>query len=146
MINSIESDRLQRLIERKEASYKKIKAMDPENPLLKFLNSEITLLRDEILPIILCNTVTDYMEYRNFVTRSLRRLERHPLARKTNDLLVHIHLRDSGVEKPLAAFASNMKMSDTVITDLIINEKPESVYPLYFAEPNFHRIDYVNVP
>jgi hypothetical protein len=142
MINSIESDRLQRLIDRKEASYKKMKEEDPDNPALKYLNSEITLLRDEILPIILCNTVTDYVEIRNFVTKSLRKLERHPLARSTNDLLVHIHLKDSGVDKPLAALASNLSARDVIINDIMINEMPRAIWPMYYSTPNLYTIDH----
>lgn len=141
MINSIESDRLQRLIDRQKAYAEKLKQEDPENPALKYLNSDITLLEELILPVVLCNTVTDYVEIRNFITRSLRALERHQLAKKTNDIVVHIHLKDSGVDTPVAALASNMRMRDTIAIDLTINEKPEALYPLYYATPEYHRID-----
>lgn len=139
MINSIESDRLQRLIDRKEASYKKIKEKNPDDPALKFLNSEITLLRDEILPIILSNTVTDYVEIRNFVTRSMRRLEQKPNAAKNaTDLLIHFHLKDNptlippGEEEPvpMVAYFSNMKHGQQFTADLFINNQQALCYPL----------------
>lgn len=146
MINSIESERLQRLIDRKTAQYEKLKSEDPENKALLYLSSEITLLRDTIMPIVLCNTTVDYSEIRDFVTRSIRRLEKLPLGRKVNDLVLHFHLKDSGVTKPIAAFASNMRSIDTIFIDMMINEKPESIYPYYFATPEFERIDKINNP
>lgn len=78
----------------KSKRYQDLKKKDPDNVALPYLNSEITFLRDIILPIILSNTTVDYAEIRNFVTRSLRELESHPLAKKTTDLLLHIHLKD----------------------------------------------------
>jgi hypothetical protein len=139
MINSIESDRLQRLIDRKEASYKKMKEEDPNNPALKYLNSEITFLRDEILPIILCDTVTDYVEIRNFVTNCFRKLERRPVAAKNaTDILIHFHLKDNptlvpkgGNEPiPMAAYFSNMRHEQQFTTELYVNNKKVFPYPL----------------
>lgn len=94
MINSIESERLETLIRNKTKRYREIKEKDPENVALPYLNSEITFLRDSILPVVLENTTVDYSEIRNFVTRSLRKLESHPLARKTTDVVLHIHLKE----------------------------------------------------
>lgn len=144
MINSIESERLQRLIDRKTAQYEKLKSEDPENKALLYLSSEITLLRDTIMPIVLCNTTVDYSEIRDFVTKSIRRLEKLPLGRKVNDLVLHFHLKDAGETKPIAAFASNMRYSDAIFIDMMINEKPESIYPFYFATPQFTRIDKID--
>ena len=141
MINSIESERLQRLIDRKTAQYEKLKSEDPENKALLYLNSEITFLRESILPIVLSNTTIDYIEIRNHVTRSLRSLERHPLARRINDLLIHFHLKDPGIVTPLAALSSNLRSTDTIVTDLEINGLSEQVLPVYFAQPDYYRLD-----
>lgn len=141
MINSLESERLERLIDNKERRYQKLKAEKPDDPALLYLNSEITFLRDSILPIVLCNTTVDYVEIRNHVTRSLRSLERHPLARRINDLLIHFHLKDPGIETPLAALSSNLRSTDTIVTDLEINGLSEQVLPVYFAQPDFYRLD-----
>ena len=146
MINSIESERLERLIERKEKHYEKLKAEKPDDPALLYLNSEITFLRGSILPIVLCNTTVDYSEIRNHVTRTIRSLERHPLARRINDLLIHFHLKDPGIVTPLAALSSNLRITDTIVTDLEINGLSEQVLPVYFAQPNVHRIDYNEKP
>ena len=141
LINSIESERLQRLIDRKTAQYEKLKSEDPENKALLYLNSEITFLRESILPIVLSNTTIDYIEIRNHVTRSLRSLERHPLARRINDLLIHFHLKDPGIVTPLAALSSNLRSTDTIVTDLEINGLSEQVLPVYFAQPDYYRLD-----
>lgn len=141
MINSLESERLERLIERKEKRYKKLKAEKPDDPALLYLNSEITFLRESILPIVLSNTTVDYIEIRNHVTRSLRSLERHPLARRINDLLIHFHLKDPGIVTPLAALSSNLRSTDTIVTDLEINGLSEQVLPVYFAQPDYYRLD-----
>lgn len=141
MINSLESERLERLIENKERRYQKLKAEKPDDPALLYLNSEITFLRESILPIVLCNTTVDYTEIRNHVTRSLRSLERHHLARSFNDILIHFHLKDSGIVKPLAALSSNLRSNDTIVTDLEINGLSEQVVPVYFAQPDFYRLD-----
>ena len=132
MINSLESDRLQRLIDRKEASYKKLKEEDPDNPALKFLNSEITLLRDEIMPIILSNTTVDYSEIRNFVTQSMRRLESRPnAARKATDLLIHFHLKEPKEgEQPVVACFSNIGHQRQFVTELYVDNKQALSYPL----------------
>ena len=141
MINSIESERLTRLIERKEKHYQKLKAEKPDDPALLYLNSEITFLRDEILPIVLTNTTVDYSEIRDYVTRSMRKLERHPLCRKTNDILFHFHLKDSGLENPVVAFATNMRMEDTILFDFSVNGLSEYVVPFYFGKPTIYRLD-----
>lgn len=106
MINSLESQQLDSLIKQKTKRYKEIQEKEPDNPALLYLNSEITFLRDVIMPIILEQTTVDYSELRTFVTRSLRRLEQHPLARKTTDLIIHLHLKDPD-GKSVAAISSN---------------------------------------
>lgn len=146
MFNSIESERLQRLIDLKTAQYEKLKSNDPDNKALLYLSSEITLLRDTIMPIVLCNTTVDYSEIRNHVTQTIRSLERHPLARRINDLLIHFHLKDPGIVTPLAALSSNLRITDTIVTDLEINGLSEQVLPFYFAQPIVHRIDYNDKP
>lgn len=106
MINSLESQQLDSLIKQKTKRYKEIQEKEPDNPALLYLNSEITFLRDVIMPIILEQTTVDYSELRTFVTRSLRKLEQHPLARKTTDLIIHLHLKDPD-GKNVAAISSN---------------------------------------
>lgn len=106
MINSLESQQLDSLIKQKIKRYKEIQEKEPDNPALLYLNSEITFLRDVIMPIILEQTTVDYSELRTFVTRSLRKLEHHPLARKTTDLIIHLHLKDPD-GKNVAAISSN---------------------------------------
>lgn len=108
MIDSIESERLDRLIKSKVERYKKMKDEDPENKALPYLNSEIAFLQNTIMPIVLSETTLDYSEIRNFVTRSIRKLERHPLSRKTTDLILHIHIKDADDgETPIAAIAQS---------------------------------------
>lgn len=99
MINSIETERLERLIRDKILRYNKLKEEDTDNKALPYLNSEITFLQESILPIMLCNTTVDYMEMRNFMTSALRNLENHNMSRLTTDLLIHIHLHDPAPAK-----------------------------------------------
>lgn len=131
MINSIESERLTRLIERKEKHYQKLKAEKPDDPALLYLNSEITFLRDEILPIVLTNTTVDYSEIRNFVTTSMRRIENNRnLAKIATDLIIHFHIRNPEPGKRyVAAKASNMpqRLNDFNVN---INYEEALIYPL----------------
>lgn len=121
MINSLESERLDRLIKNKVERYKKLKEEDPDNPALLYLNSEITFLRDSIMPIVLAETTVDYSEIRNFVTRTIRSLENHPLSRRTTDVILHIHLKqpESG-KKPLAAIAQSHDKNE-IDAELYVN-------------------------
>lgn len=128
MINSIESERLDRLIRQKVKRYKELQEEDPDNAALPYLNSEITFLRDSIMPIVLAETTVDYSEIRNFVTRSLRSLENHPLARKTSDLLLHIHLKDPDGE-PLAAVARSHD-PDKIEAEVYVNFEKAKMYHL----------------
>lgn len=132
MINSIESERLERLIKRKTASYNKMKAEDPENPALKFLNSEITFLRDDILPIILTNTTVDYSEIRDYVTRCMRKLENHPAAARTaTDMLIHFHLKEAREDKkPIVVCFSNIGHQRQFVADLFVDNREALSYPL----------------
>ena len=131
MINSIESERLQRLIDRKTSQYEKLKSEDPDNKALLYLNSEITLLRDTIMPIVLCNTTVDYAEIRNFVTLAMRRVEnRKALAKKATDLLIHFHIKNPEPgEAYIIAKASNMEERLNTF-DAIINYEQALIYPL----------------
>ena len=142
MINSIESERLQRLIDRKQETYNKLKEEDPDNKALQYLNSEITLLRDTIMPIVLSNTTVEYSEIKDFVIRSMRKFERHANRQRFGDVLFHVHLKDSGITRPVCGFSSNMRMTDTIVPNIMINGLSEQVVPFYFAEPIFHRMDY----
>lgn len=128
MINSLESERLERLIRDKIKRYMKLQEENPENPALLYLNSEITFLRDSIMPIVLANTTVDYSEIRNFVTRSVRSLERHPLARKTSDLILQIHLKDPDGE-PLAAVARSHDKNE-IEAELYVNFEKAKMYHL----------------
>lgn len=131
MINSIESERLQNLIDRKMASYEKLKATDSDNPALKFLNSEITFLRDTIMPIVLCNTTVDYSEMRNFFTLAMRKIEKRPVAAKTvTDILMHYHIKNPEPGKQyIVAKASNMEERLNMF-EATINYEPAIIYPL----------------
>lgn len=131
MINSIESERLQRLIDRKTAQYEKLKSEDPENKALLYLSSEITLLRDTIMPIVLCNTTVDYSEIRDFVTLSMRRIEnRKNLAKRTTDLLLHFHIKNPNPGDPyVVAKASNIEDRLSMF-DATINYEQAIVYTL----------------
>ena len=143
MVNSIESERLTRLIERKEKHYQKLKEEKPDDPALLYLNSEITFLRDEILPIVLCNTTVDYMEIRNFVTRSMRTLENNrTAARNSSELLIHFHLKEpTWIPKkdgkpiteepvPVAAYFSNIGHNRQFTVDLFVDNKEAWSCPL----------------
>ena len=131
MVNSIESERLQRLIDRKQETYKKLKQEDPDNKALLFLNSEITLLRDVIMPIVLCNTTVDYSEIRNFVTLTMRKIEQNKyMARKATDLVVHFHLKNPEPgESYVVAKSSNMPERLNNF-DVQINYEQALIYPL----------------
>ena len=143
MINSVESDRLQNLIDRKTAQYEKLKAEDPDNKALLYLNSEITLLRDTIMPIVLCNTTVDYAEIRDFVTRSMRKLENHRnAARNASDLLIHFHIKEpvfipkkdgkplTEDPVPLTVYFSNIGHDRQFTPELFIDNKESLCYPL----------------
>lgn len=131
MINSIESERLQRLIDRKLESYNKMKEEDPENKALLYLNSEITLLRDVIMPIVLCNTTIDYSEIRDFVTLTMRKVERNKnLAKMATDLVLHFHLKNPEPGKQyIVAKASNME-DRLNLFDIQINYEQALIYPI----------------
>lgn len=131
MINSIESERLQRLIDRKLESYNKMKEEDPENKALLYLNSEITLLRDVIMPIVLCNTTIDYSEIRDFVTTTMRKVERNRnLAKMATDLVLHFHLKNPEPGKQyIVAKASNME-DRLNLFDIQINYEQAIIYPI----------------
>jgi hypothetical protein len=110
MINSMESDRLQKLIDFKRSQYMKKKESNPDDPALKYINSEVALLAEEILPIILENTTFEYRDIRNFITRIMRKAERHPKAKEITDLRIHIKIKDPEPgERPVLALASTEK-------------------------------------
>ena len=131
MINSVESDRLQNLIDRKTAQYDKMKSENPDNKALLYLNSEITLLRDVIMPIVLCNTTVDYSEIQNFVITKMRRIEyNRNLAKTVTDMIFHFHIRNPEPGKRyIAAKASNMpsRLNDFSVN---INYEEALIYPL----------------
>lgn len=132
MINSIESDRLSKLIDRKLKLYREKQDADPDDPALKYLNSEITFLRDQILPIVLCETTVNYSELRDYMTRTMRKVEERPtLARTATDLLIHFHLKDPKEGKqPIVAYASNMGHQRQFCTEMFIDDKEALTYPL----------------
>ena len=132
MINSIETERLERLIERKRLQLEKLKAESPENKAILYLNSEITFLEDSVLPILLNDTTVDYMEIRNFITLSLRDLERNRnVAKKATEFVVHFHLRDAQPgEDPLAVCVSNIGLHRQFVSDLYVDNHKALILPL----------------
>lgn len=132
MINSIETERLERLIERKRLQLEKLKAESPENKAILYLNSEITFLEDSVLPILLNDTTVDYMEIRNFITLSLRDLERNRnVAKKATEFVVHFHLRDTQPgEDPLAVCVSNIGLHRQFVSDLYVDNHKAQILPL----------------
>lgn len=141
MYNSIPSERLTKLIDYKIKRYNELSAGNPDSPALKYIDGEIKLLQDTILPIVLENTAVAYREIQKFVTTALKKLEKHPLASRTNDVLIHLHLKDSGKEPSVAALFSNMSMKDTIVVDISINQRPESIVPVYYSAPTIYRIN-----
>ena len=141
MYNSFASERLIKLIDYKMKRYNELMASNPDSPALKYIDAEIKLLQDTILPIVLDNTAIAYREIQNFVTASIKKLEKHPLSGRTNDILLHLHLKDSGTENPIAVLFSNMRDSDIITLDLSINQKSEQIVPVYFSKPTIYRID-----
>lgn len=132
MINSIETERLERLINRKKQQLQKLKSESPDNKAILYLNSEITFLEDSIMPILLADTTVDYMEIRNFITRSMRELERYKVvARKATELVLHFHLKDQAPgDDPLAVCFSNIGMSRQFVTDLYVDNHEAMILPL----------------
>lgn len=114
MINSIESERLQKLIDYKISTYKKLKEENPDSKALLYLNGEITLLRDMIMPIVLTNTVYDYAEIRNFITKSMRRIENSHHAKEATDIMFHFRLKDTEGERK-CYFISNDDDMDIIM-------------------------------
>ena len=141
MYNSFASERLIKLIDYKLKRYNELAASNPESPALKYIDAEIKLLQDTILPIVMENSSIGYKEIQSFVITSMKKLEKHPLAKRTNDILFHLHMKDSGSENPIAAFFSNMRDSDVIAIDLSVNQKSEQIVPVYFSQPTFYRID-----
>lgn len=141
MYNSFASERLIKLIDYKMKKYNELAAKNPDSPVLKYIDGEIKLLQETILPIVLDNTAVIYREIQNFVTTSMKQLERHPLASRTNDLLFHLHLKDSGTANPIAVLFSNMRESDVISLDISVNQKSEQIVPIYFSMPTYYRID-----
>ena len=108
-----------------------MKEEDPENKALLYLNSEITLLRDVIMPIVLCNTTIDYSEIRDFVTLTMRKVERNRnLAKMATDLVLHFHLKNPESGKQyVVAKASNME-DRLNLFDIQINYEQALIYPI----------------
>ena len=131
MVNSIESARLQKLIESKEKLYKERKSANPDDKSLLYLNSEITLLRDVIMPIVLCNTTVDYSEIHNFVTLAMRKIEKNGfLSKKTTDIVFHFHIKNpNNGEKYIVAKASTMEERLNIF-DIEINYEQALIYPI----------------
>lgn len=127
MVNSLESEHLENLIRQKTKRYHELKRKDPDNPALLYLNSEITFLRDTILPIVLSETTVDYSEIRSFVTRSIRKLEQHPLAGKTTDIVFHVHLKDPDGDKACTALANSYE-KDYLDIELYVNFEKSYLY------------------
>lgn len=131
MINSIESERLERLIKTKVDRIKKLKETDPENTAIPYLNSEITFLRDSILPIILQDTTIEYSEIRDFLTKTFRQVENVKNFNKFTDLIVHIHLHEPQPgDGYVAAYKSTMELNQFIPADLYINYEKAIIYPL----------------
>lgn len=141
MYNSFASERLIKLIDYKMKRYNKLSDSNPDSPALKYIDGEIKLLQETILPIVLNNTAIAYKEVQNFVTSAMKKLEKHPLAARTNDIVLHFHLKDSGAENPIAVLFSNMRDSDIIALDITINQKSEQIVPVYFSRPTFYRLD-----
>lgn len=131
MVNSIESARLQKLIESKEKLYQERKSANPDDKSLLYLNSEITLLRDVIMPIVLCNTTVDYSEIHNFVTLTMRKIEKNGfLAKKATDIVFHFHIKNpNNGEKYIVAKASTMEERLNIF-DIEINYEQALIYPI----------------
>lgn len=141
MYNSFASERLIKLIDYKIKRYNELAASNPESPALKYIDGEIKLLQGTILPIVMENTAIGYKEIQNFVATSMKKLERHPLAKRCNDIVFHLHLKDSGEDNSIATLFSNLRDSDVIAIDLSINQKSEQIVPVYFSQPTFYRID-----
>lgn len=129
-MNSLESDKLERLIKSKTERLKKLQETDPENVAIQYLNSEITFLRDTIMPIILQNTTVDYSEIRDFVTNTLRQVERSNY-KKITDLVIHIRFKEPEKGKsPVAAYKSTLENVLQFIPEITINNVQALLYPL----------------
>lgn len=143
MYNSFAYERLIKLIDYKLKRYNELAASNPDSKALRYMDEEIKFLQETILPIVLDNTTVTYREIRDFVTKSMSTIENHPLSKRTNDLLFHFHMRDSGYEQPLALMATNMRHTDILAFDLEINQVSEQILPVYYSKPTFHRVENV---
>ncbi|MBO4654932.1 MAG: hypothetical protein J5644_05250 [Bacteroidales bacterium] len=129
---SLESERLSRIINEKEAYYRKLFRQDPGNQYLTILNSEITFLRDIIMPIILQNTTVLYSEISSHVTKAMRAIEKRQDKEKFCGVLLYyqIHKPEPG-STPRIAFASNIRTYNEVYVDLEMNGRHSLVTPVF---------------
>lgn len=119
---SLESERLARIISEKEAYYRKLFRQDPSNQYLTILNSEITFLRDIIMPIVLQNTTVLYSQLAQHVTQAMRAMEKRQDKEKYCGVLLYYQTRQP--EKRTlkrVAMASNVRTFPDIDVSMYIN-------------------------
>ena len=129
--HSIESERLERIINEKVKYYNKLYRQDTGNQYLKILNSEITFLRDIIMPIVL-NTTVLYSGLAHFLTTAMRAMEGKDDKEKFCGVMMYYQTHEPDTnEIPRVAVASNVKTYPHYYFNLLIDGKPALPLPVF---------------
>jgi len=130
--HSLESERLERIINEKVKYYNKLYRQDPENQYLTLLNSEITFLRDIIMPIVLQNTTVLYSGLCHHVVTAMREMEgRDDKDRFSGVLLYYQTRKPTPGQIPFVAMASNVKTYNEIEFSMDIDGQYTVINPVY---------------
>lgn len=130
--HSLESEKLAAIIDEKTKYYNKLYRQDPGNQYLKILNSEITFLRDIIMPIVLMNTTVLYSGLAHFLTTAMRAMEGRDDREKFCGVMMYYQTHEPGTnEIPLVAVASNVKTYPHYYFNLLIDGEPALPLPVF---------------
>ncbi len=132
--HSIESERLARIINEKVKYYNKLYRQDPENQYLTILNSEITFLRDIIMPIVLQNTTVLYSGLCHHVVTAMREMEGRDDKERFCGVMLYYQTRQPNPGQiPFVAMASNVKTYNSIDFSMDIGGKYTVIQPVYPA-------------
>lgn len=130
--HSIESEKLAAIIDEKTKYYNKLYRQDPGNQYLTLLNSEITFLRDIIMPIVLMNTTLLYSGLLNLVCTSMREIEGMKNRELFDGVIMYYQIREPRWNDiPVLALASNSKATPDTFFNVTLNGCQACVLPVF---------------
>ena len=102
-VDSYEAEKLRKLIEKKKEFFRNAK-----NPTqAQMIQQEIMFLQEDILPIVLRNTMIAYSETQKYLIRCLDTAVQH----KCNALLVFIPINENYTDQPIVGIANERQLS-----------------------------------